>query len=103
MTRAIGPLFGIFLDLGLVGCLGVDGPGAYADAEHSMNAYDTLGLAPTGQEGRVLAALKTSLKRDGLWGDVKRASTSKDVLMVWATVRAHLRIQDLLEETRRSR
>lgn len=68
-----------------------------------MKAYDTVGLAPSGQEDRVLAALKTSLKKDGLWGDVKRARASKDMLMVWATVRAHLRIQDLLEEMRRSR
>jgi hypothetical protein len=92
---------GLGLLVGLAGCLGVDGPGAYGDAQHPMKAYDTIGIAPPGQEERALASLKAALKRDGLWGEVKRAKSSKDILMIWATVRAHLRIIDLLEEMRR--
>jgi len=83
------------------GCLTAGGPGTYGDDEHPMKAYSTVGIAPEGEEDRVVARLKAPLKSEGLWGDVDRVQTAKNVVMVWGTVHAHLRILQLLDGMRR--
>ncbi len=92
---------GVLLGLGLSGCLVAGGPGTFGDDEHPMKAYSTVGIAPEGEEDRVVARLKGPLKQEGLWGDINRVQTAKNVVMVWGTVHAHLRILELLEAWRR--
>ena len=91
----------LLLALALSGCLALGGPGTFGDDEHPMKAYSTVGIAPEGEEDRVVARLKGPLKQEGLWSDIDRIQTAKNVVMVWGTVHAHLRILQLLDEMRR--